>query len=177
MVILPPSPVLSINFSLPEIFWNTARKGSPTKISTLRDKKLSTETIDTPPLSINILASGIFLNCSTEELLYETFRYCETTKIRRKNVNPPLLSLTIFDTRNWWNTKGFPYETFRHWDKNFSKERWYSPGLIHKLFATGKFLKHSTEGLPHENFDTARQKTFDGNSWYSHPPLVHNHFG
>ena len=53
-------------FSLPDFFWNTAQKGSPKKNSALRDKKNSTESLDTP-LSINFFATGIFLEHSTEK--------------------------------------------------------------------------------------------------------------
>ena len=104
--------------------------------------------------------------------------------------------------------------------KLFDGNSWYSPLLSINFFATGKFLKHGTEGFPFQTFqqcDTksfrrtllilplphsypktvslpklfwntsqmgsptkffgiVRQKIFDGNSWYSPPPLIHKLF-
>ena len=86
--------------------------------SALWDKKFSTENLDTSPplLSINFLATGIFLKHSTERFPYEIFRHCETKKFRRKILilPPPLLSINFFGTRNQYNSKRFPYGNFRH---------------------------------------------------------------
>ena len=74
--------------------------------------------------------------------------------IRRKNVNPPPLCLTIFDTRNWWNTKGFPYEIYRPCEtKNFRRKTLFFLTLLSKnIFGTGNFVKRSTNELLYEMF-------------------------
>ena len=107
-------------------------------------------------------------------------QYCETKKISTEKRKPPSLSLTSFDIRNWWNTKGFRYELVRHCEtlkirqKTVIRDTAPPPVSSINFFVPGNFLKHSTEGFPRQNFVTERQKAFDGNSWNS--PLIHEHF-
>ena len=78
------------------------------------------------------------------------FHYCETNKFRRKNVNHPLLSLTFFDTRYWWNPTGFPYKIFRHCEtKNFRRKILIltPPPIIHKHFRYRKFCGTQHRGV------------------------------
>ena len=108
------------------------------------------------------------------------FRYCETKQLRLKNVNqPPLLSLTFFDTRIWWNSKGFPYEIFSALRQDtFDPKWWYPPPVLSiNFFATGNFLKHSTEGFPTIFFGTVRQKNLRRKTLDTPlPPLFHKLF-
>ena len=97
--------------------------------SALWDKKISTETFDTPPslLSINFFATGNFLKHITKGFPYEIFRHCETKQFRRKNVNPPSLIPNIFrhqkysETQKGSSTKFFG--TVRQ--KFFNGKSWY----------------------------------------------------
>ena len=71
----------------------------------------------------------------------------------------------IFDTRNWWNTTGFLYEIFGTVrPKIFDGKFWYflpppSPLSI-IFFATGNFLKYSTERFLDEIFRHCETKNF-----------------
>ena len=136
----PPPPSYPLIFSLPEIFWNTAQKGSPTKFfGTVRQKK---------------------------------FRQ----KIENRDIT--LWSIKFFDTRNSWNTKGFPLRKFSElWDKKFSTKNLdpLPPPLKHKLFRYRKiFWNTAPNGSSTKCFGIVRQKIFDRKSW--HNPLKHKFF-
>ena len=57
---------------------------------------------------------------------------------------PHLLSITFFDTLNYWKTKGFPYGFFRHCE---TKKFWEKivilplPVNLHSFFNTRNFVK------------------------------------
>ena len=134
----PPSPLLSINFtfSLPEIFWNTPPKGSPTKIFRhCETKNFRRKILILPPplLSINFFATGNFLKHTAECFNYEIFRQCETKNFRRKILilpPPPSYPYTFSLPEIFWNTppKGSPtkfFGTVRQ--KIFDGKSWYSP--------------------------------------------------
>ena len=54
------------------------------------------------------------------------------------------LSLTFFDTRIYWNTKGFLRKTSALWDKKFLTENREAPlpALLSKPFRDPKLMKH-----------------------------------
>ena len=93
VVILPPFPLLSINFLATGKFLKHSREGFPCKIfrhceiKKFRRKIMTLPPSSSPPHSkINFFATGIFLKHSTEGFLYEMFRYCKTKNFRRKIV-------------------------------------------------------------------------------------------
>ena len=96
--------------------FSETKKGSPTNFSALWDEKNPTGIIYSlpPPLFlINISASGIFLEHSTEGFLYEMFCCCETNNLDGKWWHPsPLLSLKSFDNRNFLKHRRFPLQKF-----------------------------------------------------------------
>ena len=121
-----------------------------------------------PLLSINFFATGNFLKHSTEGLPYEIFRHSETKNFRRKIlILPPPSYSNFFGTRNQCNSKGFPYGNFRHCEtKNFRQKIMTLPPSSSpphskiNFFATGNFLKHSTEGFLYEMFRYCKTKNF-----------------
>ena len=69
-------------------------------------------------LSIDSFATGKIPKHSTELLLYETFRLCETKKFRRKilTLTPSLLAVNFFANRKFLehSTEWLLYEMFRY---------------------------------------------------------------
>ena len=79
-------------FLLPEIFWNTAKKGSPTFFLVLRDHKNSTEDCDITPSLIKVFDTQNYWN--TRGFVYDLLERCETKKFERKlwyYLHPPCL--------------------------------------------------------------------------------------
>ena len=96
--------------------------------------------------------------------------------VRQKNFDgkswySPPLTHKLFRYRKLSETaqKGSLRNFLALWDKkNFDGKSWYPPPLLHiNFFATGNFLKHSTEGFPTKFCGTVRQKIFDRKSWCS----------
>ena len=81
-----------------------------------------------------------------------------------------LWSKNLFDTRNQWHPKWFPYEFFRHCEtKKFPKKSWYFPSLLSiNFFATRIFPKHITKGFPCKVFRYCETKKFAKKSWHNH---------
>ena len=135
-----------------------------------------------PLLSINFFATGNFLKHSAEGFNYEIFRHCETKKLSTENLDtPPPSYPNFFDTRNQCNSKGFPYGSFRHCEtKNFRRKILILPPplLSINFFATGNFLKHSTEGFTCETFQQCEKKISTENldTPLPPPPLIHKLF-
>ena len=72
-----------------------------------------------------------------------------------------LTSENFFDTRNWWNTRGFPSEIFRHCEtKTFRGKILIPPLLSINFLATGKLMKHSTERFPYGILRHRQTKNF-----------------
>ena len=73
-----------------------------------------------------------------------------------------LLSIKLFDIWNYWNTKRFLYEVFRHCEtKNFGKKNCdipYPP-FIHKFFRYQKFCE-TQKVSPTKFFGTVKQQIF-----------------
>ena len=120
----------------------------------------------------------------TEGFLYEIIRYCETKQFWQKIVIPaPSLIPHIFRYQKFSETlKGTVTKFLALWDRKFSAlwDKKFStenldtlptpppppPLLSVNFFATGNFLKYSTEGSPTKFFGTVRQNFFNGKSWY-----------
>ena len=120
------------------------------------DIKISTENRDMLPLIHKFFSiPGSFRK--TQGFLYKAFRFGPVRqKLRRKIVIlPPPPYPNFFDTRNYCNSKGILYGNFRHCEtKIFDGKSWYCPPrhLSINIFATGNFLKHSTEGFTYQIF-------------------------
>ena len=75
----------------------------------------------------------------------------------------------FFDTRNYCNSKGFPYGNFRHCEtKNFRREILILPPPLIQTFSVPE-ISETLKGSPTKFFGTVRQKIFDGKSWYPLP--------
>ena len=122
------------------------------------------ETLDNPPLIHKLFRYRKFCETQHRRVSLRNVSVLWDKKIRRKNVNPPFLSLTFFEIRSWWSTNGFPYEFFRHCEtKNFRRNILIFPTLLAiNIFAAGNFVKRSTEGLVYEMFRYSETKKFDG---------------
>ena len=135
----------------------------------------------------------------TEKFLYEIFRHCETTnfwrkiviitppmkfcgtvgeyKIDRKMWYPPaLLSLTVFDSRNFLKHRRFLRRFFWYCETTkFRKEivilHSSSSSFLSIMFLMPKFSETQIVS-PTSLCGTVRQKIFDGKSWYSPLPQL-----
>ena len=92
----------------------------------------------------------------------EIFGTLRQKKCRRKIWYPPPSYPNFSATGNQCNSKGFPYGNFGTVrQKIFDGKSWYSPPpLSINFFATGNFLKHSTEGFTCEYFRHCETKNF-----------------
>ena len=124
---------------------------------------------------MNFFATGNFLKHSTEGFFYEMFRYCETKQFRRKIVNTaPSLISNIFRYPELMEHKRIPLQNFSAlWDKKFLTENLDTPPSLLSInfFATGNFLKHSTDGFFNEIFRQCETKDFWQKSSLS-PPFL-----
>ena len=124
ILILPPSaPLLSLNFLLLKIFWNTAHKGSPTKFFGTARQKIFYRKSRFSPLRHKIFRYPKL----SEGFLYEMFWYCETKQFWRKIVIPAAsLIPNIFRYQNFSETeKGSSskrFDTVRQ--NNFDGKSW-----------------------------------------------------
>ena len=98
------------------------------------------------------------------------------TKFSEENRDVSLLGIKFFDTPNWWNTKRFPYEMFRHWEtKNFRWKLLILPPLIHKLFGHRKFSDRQRRRVHLRKFSALWDKRISKKkSW--HNPVKHKIF-
>ena len=137
---------------------NDILEGSPLKVfGSMTQKNIDRNSWYSPFISIDFFAAGKILKHSTEGLLYETFRHCETKIFRGKSWYFPLPFIHK-QFRNQKNSetqhRGVPQRNASVlWDKQFSMENLDTPPFLSfYFFANGKFLKHSTEGLLYELF-------------------------
>ena len=74
-----------------------------------------------------------------------------------ENCDIPLLCWKFFDTQKWWNTEGFPHETFLHREKKNSTKSWYFyyPGSF-----WNQYICETHKGSPHDVFGNVRPKNF-----------------
>ena len=129
-----------------------------------------------PLLSINFFATGRFLKHSTEGFTYQIYRHCETKNFRRKNVIPPSMH-KIFRYPKFSETFKVCSRNFSAlWDKKISIENLESPPplLSINFFATGRFLKHSTEGFTYQIYRHCETKNFRRKNVI--PPSMHKYF-
>ena len=140
-----------------------------------------------PLLSINILASGKFFETRKTLILLPSYpqtfslpeilgnaaqkgwstKYFGTVKQKYfdgKTYIPPLLCLTIFDTRNWWNTKGFPYKIFRPCETKKFRQKTENgdtpPPSYPKIFRYRKFSETQHGMVPPRKFWHCETKNF-----------------
>ena len=147
-------------------FSETQHRRLPVRnFSALWDKKFSTENFDTTsPLSYSNFF-GTRNQCNSKGFPYGNFRHYETKNFRRKILilPPPSLIQTFSVPEINATVKDSPTEIFGTVrQKIFDGKSWYSlpPLLSINFFATGKFLKHSTEGFLYEIFRYCKTKIF-----------------
>ena len=72
------------------------------------------------------------------------------------------LSQNVFDVRNQWNTKGFPYDFIGTVQKvNSDGKSWYSAStFIYEFFATESFRIYRTESFTYKFFQSCETKHF-----------------
>ena len=101
---------------------------------------------------------------NTEVFPNEIFRYCVTKSFRRRNLIPPLWC-TKYTTRKFLIHRSVPPTKLfgTVWQLFFDGKSWYSPlPLLSKnFFATGHFLKHTSEGFLYESFRSCETKNFE----------------
>ena len=137
---------------------------------------------------MNFFATGNFLKHSTEGFPNEIFRHCETKNFRRKIlILPPLSLIQTFSVPEINVTvKDSPTEIFGNVRQKISTENLDTPLppplLSINFFATGNFLKHSTEGFTYKIFRHCETKNFRWKivilspSPPPPPPLIHKLF-
>ena len=167
-IVIPP---LIQTFSIPEDFWNTAQKGSPTKfIGTVRQKTFDGKTWY-PLVCIKFFDTPNFLKLW--RYAHEIFQHCETKNFRRKNVIPPSMHKVFRYPKFSETFKGCPRIFLALWDKKFSTEKRDTPFFIHIFFETKNFLKNSRISL--RKFSALWDIKFStGNR--DMPPLIHKFF-
>ena len=138
-------------------------KGSTMEVfGSVRQNILDRNSWYSPFLSIDFFATGKILKHSTEGLLNEMFRHCETKKISRKVLTAPTFSSILFrypKMREDWRVR---LRLFWHCETEiFRKKTWYFPLLLNqKLLHPRNFLKHSIEGFLYEMVLYCEKKSF-----------------
>ena len=120
-------PLFQIFFRYQKI--SGKQKGSFTKlfVSVLWDKKFR-QNRDAPPPSYAWKFSIKEFFWNTKVFSNEIFRYSETKTSTENRDTPPSPYQNFFDTRNYCNSKGFPYGNFRHCEtKNFERK------VVHRI--------------------------------------------
>ena len=123
-IVIPPPPLLSIeNFSLPEIFWNTAQKSSLAKFFRPCEVKKIRQNREASPL----LCSKIFdTRILSKHRSFEFYRQCETKIFQRSLAISPSHAQNFAIHEIFWNTELFPNEIFWYCvTKVFDGETWY----------------------------------------------------
>ena len=154
MVILPPRLIHKL-FRSRKFSKTQHRTGPPRKFCHWETKNFRRKLLKLPPPLIQ------------EHFRYRKFWETQHRRVSLRKVSVlwdeknstekrqlPFLSLTFFEIRSWWSTKGFPYKFFRHCEtKKFRRKNLIFPTLLSmNFFATGSFLKHSKEVFPYELF-------------------------
>ena len=168
-------PLLSIDFSLPEISETHHRRVPLRNFLVLWDKKNFDRKSWHYPLKHKIFRYPKFVKHKGSPTKF-------FAAVRQKIFDgkswyfPSFLYIIFFAAGNFWNTQQkssstkFLFVTLRQ--KNFDRKSWHNP-LKHKIFRYPKFVKH--KGSPTIYFGTVRQKNFDGKSWYF-PSLLYINF-
>ena len=125
------------------------------------ETKTSTENRDNPPYQSFFDTRNY---CNSKGFPYGNFRHCETKNFRRKIlILPPLIQTFSIPEINETLKDSTPYGNFRHCEtKNFRQKNLNPPPLLSiNFFATGNFLKHSTEGFTYQIFRHCETKNFE----------------
>ncbi len=187
ILILPPPPSYPYTFSLPETFWNTAQKGSPTKFFGTVRQKIFDENLDTPP----------------SPLIHKLFRYRKFSETHRRMFQlrnfSAMWDKKIFDGKSWYSPLPplihtlFRYRKFSEthrrmfqlrnfsamWDKKISTENLDTPPspLIHKLLRCRKLSETQHRRVHLQNFSALWDKKFSTENLDTPPsPLLSIHF-
>ena len=163
-----------VQFSIPETFWNTrflCKSFWQCETKVFRRKILI---LALPPsLSINFFTSESFLKHSTEGLLYEMFRNCETKQFWWKNViTTPSLILYMFRYQKLSETKKCsPTKFSALWDEIFSTEKLIRPPptLIHELIRYLNISERQHRKVPLPNVTLLWNKTISTENRDSRP--------
>ena len=132
------------------------------------DKKFSTENLNTPSplLSINFFAPKVFSNTAQKlstTKFFGTVRQKVFDGICRYPLPPLIHKLFRYQKFSETQHRRVHLQNFSAlWDNKFSTENLDTPPppLSINFIATGKFLKHSTEGFLYEMFRYCKTKNF-----------------
>ena len=168
-----PPPLLFINFLATGNFLKHSTEGFPYEIFRhCETKNFRRKNLDTPPSPPihKLFRYRKFSETQDRRVHLRNFSAMWDQKITTENLDTPLLPLLIhklFRCRKISETqhRRVHLQIFSAlWDKNFSTEnRDTPPPPPHSsinFFATGKFLKHSTEGFLYEIFRYCKTKNF-----------------
>ena len=117
----PPPPSYSWIFSIPEILWNT--EGFAYEVFRYCETtNFWQKIVILPPSSPSPSSSSLlFINFFDTRIIVKhrrvrlrSFSVLWDNKFSEENRDIPLICIKFFDTRNYWNTEGFPYENFWH---------------------------------------------------------------
>ena len=121
-------PLIQKLFRYQKICETQHRRVALRNVSVLWDKKLPKENLDLPhPLIHKLFRYRKFLKTQHRRVDLRNISVLWDENNSTEKRKSTSLCLTIFDTRNWWNTKGYPYEFFRHRDKKLSTEKGDTP--------------------------------------------------
>ena len=123
------------------------------KFSALWDIKISTENCDMRPF-IHKFFSIPKKQKSSFTKLFVSVLWDKKFRQNRHAPPPPLICMKIFDKRIFLNHQSVLQWNFSvQWDKIFRRKILILPPLSYpNFFATGNFLKHSTEGFTYQIF-------------------------
>ena len=160
----PPDPLIQ-TFSIPES--NERLKGSPTAFfGTVRQKKIRRKILILPPplLIHKLIRYQKFSETQHRRVPLRKVSVLWDKKFSTENRDKTLWSIRLFDTRNQWHPKGFPYEICRHCEtKNFRQKIVILPSsspsslLSINFFDTRNFVKHRR--VPLRSFSVLWDKT------------------
>ena len=118
-----------------------------------------------PSLILNILRYPKFSETQKGRTLYEYFRYCEKTNLRRKVVIPPFsYAKNFFDTRRFLRNRGFSYQVFRYCEKTNIRRKLLMPSLLSVTLFYNRILCETQKGSFEKFLGNVRQKIIDRNS-------------
>ncbi len=163
-----------------KILWNTAQKDcSPIKFSGTVTQKTFRENFWYSPFSSKIffLLPGLFWKtaqkvCSPTKLFgTERQKFFDWNFYHSSASFSNFFAARISLFSETQHRKVVPLPNFSElWDKKLPTKTLDTPPSFPKTFATGRFLKHSTEGLfPYQIVRQWETKKFDWNFWYSFP--------
>ncbi len=164
ILILPPPPSYPYTFSLPETFWNTAQKASPTKFFGTVRQKIFDGNWWHIPLNHKVLRHQKFFETpkGSPTKFFGTVRQFSTENL---DTPPSPLIHKLFRCRKLSETqhRRVHLQNFSAlWDKKFSTKILILPPplLSINFFATGNFLKHTAECFNYEIFRQCETKNF-----------------